>query len=207
MQADFDPIVRVAGASMVHYVNADLGITTEAEFLDHARAHPGELTFATAGAASAANLAAELLMSRAGIEMTAIPYDKLNLGVLDVVAGRVSTVFVSAAQGMQFVNEGKLNALGITGLTPNPGAPDLAPIATMGVDGYEFNSWFGFIAPAGTPREIIDMIHDEVARQAETPEFQDALEKAGMVPIIGTPEDFAAVIAAELAEWATILDK
>lgn len=108
---------------------------------------------------------------------------------------------------MQFVNEGKLNALGITGLTPNPGAPDLAPIATMGVDGYEFNSWFGFIAPAGTPREIIDMIHDEVARQAETPEFQDALEKAGMVPIIGTPEDFAAVIAAELAEWATILDK
>jgi tripartite-type tricarboxylate transporter receptor subunit TctC len=207
VSADFAPIIQVAGASMVHYVNNDLGITTEAEFIDYATANPGAVTFATAGGASAANLAAELFQTKTGIEMTAIPYQKLNLGVLDVVAGRVSTVFVSAAQGMQFVRDGKLTALGITGLTPNPGAPDLLPIAEQGVEGYEFRSWFGFIAPAGTPDDVIAKIQAEVVRQSATPAFQDALSKAGLEPIVGTAEDFAAIIAAELDNWADILAK
>jgi tripartite-type tricarboxylate transporter receptor subunit TctC len=204
--ADFAPIVRVAGASMVHYVSNNMGIGSEAEFISYARAHPGDVTFATAGEASSANLAALLFQTKTGIEMTPIPYEKLNLGVLDVVAGRVSTVFVSAGQGMQFVMDGKLVALGVTGLTPNPGAPDLQPIAAQdGLDGYEFNSWFGLIAPSGTPREIVDRLQAEVARQAQTPEFQNALAKSGLEPIIGTPEDFGAVIKSELADWAEIL--
>lgn len=205
VKADFAPIVRVAGASMVHYVNSELGFSSEAEFIAYAKAHPGELTFATAGSGSSANLAAELLMNRTGIEMTPVPYEQLNLGVLDVVAGRVSTVFVSAAQGMQFVQEGKLKALGVTGTTPNPAAPDLLPISAQGVDGYDFMSWFGFIAPAGTPDAVIDKINAEVVRQSQTPEFIEALAKAGMEPIMGTPDDFAAVIDAELADWAVIL--
>ncbi|WP_376878108.1 Bug family tripartite tricarboxylate transporter substrate binding protein [Albirhodobacter sp. R86504] len=202
---DLAPIIRVAGASMVHYVSKETGLTTEAEFIDYARANPGALTFATAGEASSANLAAQLFQTKTGVEMTAIPYEKLNLGVLDVVAGRVSTVFVSAGQGMQFVKDDQLVALGVTGLTPNPGAPELQPIADLGVDGFEFNSWFGLIAPKDTPREIIDLLHDEVLRQSQTPAFQDALAKAGLEPIIGSPEDFAAVIAAELRDWSTIL--
>jgi tripartite-type tricarboxylate transporter receptor subunit TctC len=207
VQADIAPVVRVAGASMVHYVNKELGITSEAEFIAHAKDHPGEVTFATAGEASAANLAAQLFQTKTGVEMTAIPYEKLNLGVLDVVAGRVSTVFVSAGQGMQFVKDDKLVALGVTGLTPNPGAPDLAPIAELGVEGYEYNSWFGIIAPAGTPREIVDRLHAEVLRQSQTPAFQQALTKAGLEPIVGTPEDFAAVIKTELADWSGILSR
>ncbi|MGO4907214.1 Bug family tripartite tricarboxylate transporter substrate binding protein [Pseudorhodobacter sp. W20_MBD10_FR17] len=207
VETDVVPVVRVAGASMVHYVNKDLGITSEAEFIKYATDHPGEVTFATAGEASAANLAAKLFQTKTGIEMTAIPYEKLNLGVLDVVAGRVSTVFVSAGQGMQFVKDGQLTALGVTGLTPNPGAPDLAPIADLGVAGYEYNSWFGIIAPAGTPRDIIDRLNAEITRQSQTPAFQQALAKAGLEPIVGTPEDFAAVIKAEVADWAGILAK
>lgn len=205
VSADFAPIVRVAGASMVHYVNNDMGITSEEEFIAYALDHPGEVTFATAGSASSASLAAELFQVRTGIEMTPIPYEQLNLGVLDVVAGRVSTVFVSAAQGMQFVNDGQLVALGITGLTPNPAAPDLLPIAELGVEGYEFNSWFGLIAPAGTPQDVIDRIHAEIERQSQTQEFQDVLAGAGLSPIVGTPDDFSAVIAAELSDWAEIL--
>jgi tripartite-type tricarboxylate transporter receptor subunit TctC len=205
VQADIAPVVRVAGASMVHYVTKDLGITSEAEFIAYAKEHPGEVTFATAGEASAANLAAQQFQTKTGVEMTAIPYDKLNLGVLDVVAGRVSTVFVSAGQGMQFVKDDKLVALGVTGLTPNPGAPDLSPIAELGVDGYEYNSWFGIIAPAGTPRDIIDRLHAEVMRQSQTPAFKEALAKSGLEPIVGTPEDFEAVIKTELADWSGIL--
>lgn len=207
VKADFDPIIRVAGASMVLYVSNDLGVSTVEEYIAHAKANPGEVTFATAGLGSAANLAAELFQTKTGVEMTAIPYKKLNLGVLDVVAGRVSSVFVSAAQGMQFVNDGKLTALGITGLTPNPGAPDLKPIAEMGVPGYEFKSWFGFITPAGVPQEIVDTLNAEVLRQTKTPEFQAALDKAGLELIAGSPQEFSDVIDAELESWKEILSK
>ncbi|MBU2867330.1 Bug family tripartite tricarboxylate transporter substrate binding protein [Pacificibacter marinus] len=202
---DFVPVVQIAGASMVHYVSNETGITTETEFLEAARSNPGELTFATAGAGSIANLAAELYQTMADVEMTAIPYESLNLGVLDVVAGRVSTVFVSAGQGMQFVNDGQLTALGVTGLTTNPGAPDLQPIAELGVEGFEINSWFGIIAPTGTPAEIVAQLQAEVVRQSQTPEFQDALSSAGLEPLVGTSDDFAAVIAAELDNWSGIL--
>lgn len=205
VSGDFVPVIQVAGASMVHYVNTEIGITTEAEFIAYALEHPGEVTYATAGDASAANLAARLFETKTGVEMTAIPYEKLNLGVLDVVAGRVSTVFVSAGQGMPFVNDNQLVALGITGLTPNPGAPDLMPIAELGVEGYEFRSWFGIIAPTGTPDEVVEKLQAEVLRQSDTPEFQEALAKAGLEPIFGTSEEFSAVLASELENWSVIL--
>lgn len=207
VQADFDPVIRVAGASMVHYVNNDLGISSVQEFIDYAKANPDKVTFATAGLGSAANLASELFQTKTGVSMKAVPYKKLNLGVLDVVAGRVSTVFVSAAQGMQFVRDGKLTALGITGLTPNPGAPELKPIAELGVPGYEFKSWFGFITPSGVPSDIIAKLNAEVVRQTKTEAFQQALAKAGLELIAGTPEEFADVIDAELANWEGILSK
>jgi tripartite-type tricarboxylate transporter receptor subunit TctC len=207
VQADFDPIIRVAGASMVHYVSNDLDVSTTEEFIAYAKAHPDEVTFATAGLGSAANLAAELFQTKTGVKMTAIPYKKLNLGVLDVVAGRVSTVFVSAAQGMQFVREGKLKALGITGLTPNPGAPDLKPIAEMGVPGYEFKSWFGFVAPSGVPQDVIEKLNTEILRQTGTEEFQAALAKAGLELIADSPQEFADVIDSELVSWKEILSK
>lgn len=207
VKADFEPVIQVAGASMVHYVNADLGISTEEEFIAYAKANAGMLTFANAGSGSAANLAARLFEAKTGIEMTAIPYDKLDLGVLDVVAGRVSTIFVSAAQGMQYVTEGKLTALGITGLTANPAAPDLKPIAEQGVPGYEFRSWFGFIVPKGTSADVVAAINAEVIRQSASPAFQETLARAGVEPILGTPEEFAQVIDSELADWATLLTK
>lgn len=205
--ADFEPVMQVAGASMVHYVSKDSGISSEAEFIDYARAHPGEVTFATAGEASIANLAAKLFQQEAGVELTAIPYEGLNLGVLDVVAGRVSTVFASAGQGMQFVNDDKLVALGMTGLTQNPGAPDLQPIAELGVEGFEIRSWFGIIAPKGTPEEIVTKLQAEVVRQSQTEEFQAALSRSGLEPIIGTPEAFKTVIAKEMANWSGLLGK
>lgn len=207
VKADFEPVIRVAGASMVHYVNKDLGINTEADFIAYAKENPNTLTFATAGKGSAANLAAELFQTQTGIKMTAVPYKKLNMGVLDVVAGRISTVFVSAAQGMQFVRDGKLIALGHTGLTPNPAAPELVPIAEQGLDGYEFKSWFGFIVPAGVPNEIVTKIHAEVMRQAQTEKFQETLAKAGLEPIMGSQSDFSAVIDDELVKWDAILSK
>lgn len=207
VKADFTPVIRVAGASMVHYVSNDLGISTEEEFIAHAKANPELVTFATAGLGSAANLASELFQTKTGVKMTAIPYKKLNLGVLDVVAGRVSTVFVSAAQGMQFVRDGKLTALGITGLTPNPAAPELKPISELGVPGYEFKSWFGFIGPKGVPADIVAKINAEVVRQSKTEEFQAALKKAGLELIAGTPEEFSSVIDVELANWKDILSK
>lgn len=205
VRADFVPVVRVAGASMVHYVANSLGIETEQEFIDYARANPGTVTFATAGLGSIANLAAELYQRETGIEMTAVPYQTLNLGVLDVVAGRVSTVFVSAAQGMPYVREGELTALGITGTTPNPGAPDLTPIAELGVPGFEINSWFGFVMPAGVPDDIVQTIRDEVVRQSQTEIFAETLANAGLEPIVGTSEEFAGVIDTELDRWGAIL--
>ncbi len=205
VQADFDPIIRVASASMVLYVANDTGISSVEEYIAHARDNPGEVTFATAGQGSAANLAAELFQTETGVEMTAIPYQRLNLGVLDVVEGRVSSVFVSAAQGMQFVRDGQLTALGITGMTPNPGAPELSPISELGVPGFQYNSWFGFIAPAGVPQDIIDQLNAEVVRQSTTDAFQEAIATAGLELVAGSPQEFADVIAVELENWAGIL--
>lgn len=207
VQADFDPIIRIASASMVLYVTNDLNISSVEEYIAHAKENPGEMTFATAGQGSAANLAAELFQTETGVEMTAIPYPRLNLGVLDVVEGRVSSVFVSAAQGMQFVRDGKLTALGITGMTPNPGAMELSPISELGVPGFQYNSWFGFIAPAGVPQEIIDQLNAEIVRQSKTEAFQAAIAKAGLELVAGSPEEFADVISAELENWAGILAK
>lgn len=152
------------------------------------------------------DLASALFAQTADVKLKRVPYTSLNLGVVDVVEGRVSMVFTSAAQGMHFVNDGSLKALGVTGKEPISSAPGLEPISELGVPGYEIGSWFGLIAPAGVPDDIVQMLSDEVQRIGAEPEFLDWLEKAGAEPILSSPEEFKEAIKTEVPRWAALIE-
>ena len=202
---DFTPISQVAGASLVFYASNEIPAKTVKEAIALAKASPGKLTYASAGKGSIAHLAGEMFKSMAGVDIVRVPYKKLNLGVLDVVKGRVSMVFVSAAQGMPHVRAGKLKALGITSRIPNPGAPGVQPISTLGLPDYEIRSWFGVVGPAGIPDDIIKKIHAELVKMSQSSEFKAALAKPGLEPIINTPAQFLIALEQEIPKFAEIV--
>lgn len=202
---DFTPISQVAGSSLVMYGAKDLGADSVAGVIELAKSKPGDLTYASAGNGSIAHLSAELFKTMAGVDIEKVSYKKFNLGILDVVAGRVSMVFMSAAQGMPHVRDGKLTALGTTSMIPNPGAPELEPIAELGVPGYEIRSWFGVVAPANIPQEVVDSVYKEIVSMSESPAFNERMAKSGLDPIISTPDEFQETLATEIAKWGDII--
>ena len=207
VRKDFTPISQVAGSSMVFYASNELGANSVKDVIAMAKAKPGVLTYASAGGGSIAHMAGALFNAMAGVDIKRVPYRKFNLGVLDVVKGRVSVVFVSAAQGMKYVREGKLKVLGISSKQPNPGAPGVKPISDLGLPGFEVRSWFGVIGPKGVPEPIVNKIHGEVVNMSKKPEFQAWLAKAGAEPIISTPAEFRAAIDSEIPKWADVVKR
>lgn len=202
---DFTPISQVAGASLVMYVSNEVSAKTLKETIALAKSKPGDLTYASAGKGSIAHLAGELFKSMASVNVVRVPYKKLNLGVLDVIKGRVSMVFVSAAQGMPHVRKGNLKAIGITSMQPNPGAKGVPPLAKLGLPGYELRSWFGVVGPKGIPKPIVEKIHGAIVKMSKTAKFKTALAKPGLEPIISTPAEFQAALASEVQKFAKII--
>ena len=202
---DFVPISQAVSLPNILVVHPSLPAKTVKELVAFGRARPGQIQFASAGVGTNPHLTAELFLSMTGLKMLHIPYKGSGAGIIDVIAGHVPVMTPSILTGLPHAKAGRLRALGVTSARRAGGAPDIPTIAEAGVPGYEAVQWFGILAPAGTPRAIIDRVHREAVRVLQNPETKERLVADGADPVGSTPEQFAAFIRAETAKWANVV--
>ncbi len=200
---DFAPIARVGVAPYVLVAHPSLPVQGVADLLRLARSRPGEMTIAAGGSAS--HLASELFKSMARINLLLIPYKGNSLAVTAVLGGEVSLVFGNIAQSSPQVKAGRLRALGVTSSRRSPVMPDVRTIAESGVPGFDTSTWYGMLAPAGTPRAVVDKINAEILRVLQLPEVRERLAAEAFELPADTPDQFAAIIRAEMSRWAKLV--
>ena len=209
-QKDFAPITLVAGVPNVMVMNADkaraLGINTVADFIRYAKANPGKLSMASSGNGTSIHLAGELFKSRTGIFMTHIPYRGSGPALLDLVAGNTDVMFDNLPSALPQIKAGKLKAFAVTSAERSAAVPELPTIAeAAGLKGFDASSWFGLLAPAGTPVDIITRIQQETAKALASPAVKEKLLAQGAIPGGNTPQEFARMIDAEHIKWAGVV--
>jgi len=204
IQRDFAPVSQVAVSPNIMVVNPDVPATNVAQFIAYAKARPGALSYASGGNGSSAHMSMELFKSMTGVDLVHIPYKGSSPALTDVVSGQVAVMIVNLPPAVPLVKAGKLRALAVTTRTRSPLLPDVPTMIEAGVAGYETVAWFGILAPAATPKEIVARLSAEIGRIARTPEMRERLLSLGAEPVGSTPEEFAAVIARDIAKWTPL---
>ena len=202
---DLAPISQIFVAANVLVVPSELPAKTLQELVALARAQPGALTYAHAGAGTSQHLAAELFKFMARIDIRPVAYRGTTALLPDLLAGRVSLSFANVSNVMPLVRDGKLRAFAVTSLKRSSVAPDLPTMAESGYPAFEAVPWFGLIAPAGTPGAIIDKVHRDTVRILALPEVRKRLADLGLDLIGGSPAELAATIEREIPQWANVI--
>jgi tripartite-type tricarboxylate transporter receptor subunit TctC len=202
---DFAPVILVASVPNVLEVNPALPVNSVAELIAYAKANPGKLNFASSGNGTSIHLSGELFKVMAGVQMTHVPYKGSAPALQDLIAGQVQLMFDNLPPSLPQIKAGKLRALAVTSAARASALPDVPTVAEAGLPGFEASSWFGVLAPAGTPPAIVAKLNAEIARWLATPEAKEKLAKQGADAAGGSPEDFAKHIAAETAKWAKVV--
>jgi tripartite-type tricarboxylate transporter receptor subunit TctC len=202
---DFEPISQVFIAANVLAVPSGQPVKSVAELVALARAEPGKLTYGHAGVGTSQHLGAELFKYMAHVDITPVPYRGTTALMPDLLANRVSMAFANIVNVLPLAREGKLRALAITSIKRSGLAPDLPTMAESGFPGFEAVPWFGLLAPAGTPNDVLDKLHLETVKALATPEMRKKFDELGLEPIGNTPVEFAAVIKKEIPEWAKVI--
>jgi tripartite-type tricarboxylate transporter receptor subunit TctC len=201
---DFAPVALATTSPLLAVVPASLPTKSVAEFIAHAKAHPGKLNYGSSGPGSSPHLATELFLSMTGTQMTHIAYKGIAPAITALLADEVQFSLVPIAVGMPHVRSGKLRALGVAGLSRSSAAPELPAIAESGLPGFEVIGWWGVLAPAKTPRSAVDLLNRELRAALELPDVRRTLLDQGMDPAGGTPEQFGALIKADMDKWGAI---
>jgi len=207
---DFAPITLVAAVPNVMVVPAEMArannIHTVQDFIKLAKSRPGKLNMASSGNGTSIHLAGELFKSQTGLFMTHIPYRGSGPALLDLVGGQVDVMFDNLPSAMQLIKAGKLKALAVTSATRSVALPDVPTVEeAAGLKGFEATSWFGLLAPAGTPPDIVNRVQQEVARALNTPTIKEKLLSQGAIPSGNTPAQFASLIESEHKKWAQVV--
>jgi tripartite-type tricarboxylate transporter receptor subunit TctC len=202
---DFAPVTQLAGAPYMLAVHPSVPANSMRALIALAKAKPGELTFASSGGGQPPHIAGELFMLKAGIKMVHVPYKGAGPALADTVAGQVSLMFGNMGSALQYVKSGRLRALGITAAKRHPLVPDLPTIAEAGLTGYEVTEWFGLLAPAGTPKEIVTRLNAEVVKILTAPEMSERLVGQGFEILANTPDAFAAALRNDIAKWGDVV--
>ena len=202
---DFAPVILVADVPNVLVVNPALPVNSVAELIAYAKSNPGKLNFASSGNGTSIHLSGELLKTMAGVQMVHVPYKGSAPALTDLVGGQVQLMFDNLPSSLPQIKAGKLRAIAVTSATRAAALPDVPTVAEAGLPGFEATSWFGVLAPAGTPQAIVAKLNVEIARWLATPEAQERLRGQGANAAGGSPEDFAKHIAAETAKWAKVV--
>jgi len=201
---DFEPITPIATAPYVLVVNPSFPAKSVKELIDLAKAKPGQINYGSAGNGTPNHLLGEMLKATAGIDMVHVPYKGAAAALTDVVGGQVPVAFNSLPSAMPFIKAGQLRVLGVASEKRSPLAPDVPAIAEM-APGFGVLSWYGLLAPAGTPKEVIAKLHAESVKALSTSEVKEKMAAAGAEVYTSTPEEFAAMIKEETAKWAKIV--
>jgi len=210
-EMSFDPerdLVPVSYTSLITnilVVNPQVPAKTVSELVALARAKPGSLTFASSGAGSSTHLSAELFKSMAGVDILHVPYKGSSQAITDLMGGQVTMLFDNAPSSIPFVEQGKLRALAVTSTKRLPNLPDVPTLDEAGVKGYESLSWSGIMAPAGTPKRVIDKLNAAIEKILRDPDVKQRFASLGVEPVGGPPEAFSRHIRAESEKWARVV--
>ena len=200
---DFAPVSQIAIAPNIFVVNPGLPVTTIPEFIAYAKARPGQLSYASGGNGSSSHMSMELLKSMAGIDVVHVPYKGSTPALTDVISGQDAVMSVNMPPAVPHVKSGRLRALAVTTRARTPSMPDLPTVGET-LSGYETVAWFGVLAPAGTPKDIVNRLSTEIAKIAQSPDMRERLAAMGAEPVGGTPEEFGAVMARDIAKWTAL---
>ena len=202
---DFAPIILVAGVPNVLVVNPSLPVHTVRELIDYAKANPGKLNFASSGNGTSIHLSGELFKTMANVQMTHVPYKGSAPALADLLGGQVQLMFDNLPSSLGLIKGGKLRAVAVTSTTRAAALPDVPTIAESGLPGFEASSWFGLLAPAGTPHDIVAKLNGVIAAWLATPDAKDKLLAQGAIAAGGSPEAFAKHIDSETSKWAKVV--
>jgi tripartite-type tricarboxylate transporter receptor subunit TctC len=207
---DFAPVTLVAGVPNVMVMQTEkartMGINSVADFIRHAKANPGRLNMASSGNGTSIHLAGELFKSMTGTYMVHFPYRGSGPAMLDLVGGTMDVMFDNLPSSMPQIKAGKLKALAVTSRQRSAALPDVPTVEeAAGLKGFDATSWFGLLAPAGTPPEIVNRIQQEVAKSLNTPAIKEKLLSQGAIPSGNTPAEFARHIDAEHKKWEPVV--
>ncbi|WP_372588284.1 Bug family tripartite tricarboxylate transporter substrate binding protein [Acidovorax sp. BLS4] len=203
---DFTPVAHVADAASVLLVTPSLPVKSVADLIAYAKAHPGQLNYASSGNGTIVHLNAAAFSAQAGIEMTHVPYKGTAQSIADLATGQVHVLFDSIPTGMPHVKSGRLRALAVTSQQRSALAPELPTLAESGLPGYSSVTWFGVYAPAGAPPALVERIHQAFAKAMQAPDVIASLAKLGVEPARpSTAAQFAAMVQADSARWAAVI--
>ena len=200
----FAPISMVAEMSMVVVVHPKTGITTLKQLVDFAHAHPGKLTFGSAGIGTTGHLGLELLMYAGQMKFTHVPYKGAAPSITDLIGGQIDGVVDNPPTVLAHIKAGTITALAVAARQRLAVLPNVPTAAEAGLPGWEASSWFGLVAPAGTPAAIVERLHAEVTKAVNSPRIQ-ALRDRGMRIVGDSPQEFGALIVAERNKWGKII--
>ena len=202
---DFTPVAYAGFTPNILVVNTATPYKTVKDLIEAARAKPGSIAYASTGNGTSNHLSMELFKAMAGVDLTHIPYKGSAPAVTDLIGGQVQALFDNTPNVLPQIKAGKLRALAVTSAKRFALVPDLPTMAEAGVPGYEVSVWFGTVAPAGTPREVVQKINTEINRILALPEVKERFSGAGIEIVGGAPETFGALLRKDVAMWAKVV--
>ena len=202
---DFAPVGTVYSSEFVLVINPAVPANNLQELIALAKSRPGQLNYATTGAGGSGHLANEMLSMLAGIKTQHIPYKGAGPALVDLIGGQVQMFINNPLTVIAHINSGRLRAIAITGEARVPALPQVPTFTEAGLPGLDVKPWFCVLAPAGTPKTIINKLSTEIARIVAMPDVQEYLAKQGMDPFSSTPEQLAALMRTDLAKWAKVI--
>ena len=202
--ADFTPIAHVGNAPNIMVVPNSAPAKTVKEWIDYARQNPGKLNYASSGNGTIVHLSAEYFKAQTGLFLVHIPYRGTALAMPDLVSGKVDLLFDSVASALPHIKEGRVRALGISSAKRSPLFPELPAISET-VPGYETTTWFGLYGPKGLPADMTMRLNGALNQALQEQDVKDRLARLGIEPVGGTPQQFSAMAAADMAKWKKII--
>jgi len=202
---DFAPIVQVVDAAQMLTVNPSLSAKGVKDLIALAGSKPGQLTFGSPGVGTSPHITAEFFKLKAGVDMRQIAFKGSGPAFVSLISGEVSAMFATVLSSMPHVKSGKIRALGVTTLKRVQVMPDVPTLAETALPGFETSQWFGILAPKGTPRRIIDRLYQAISRASSRADVKERLAAQGVEVVNRKPEEFAALIKREIAQWGEVI--
>ncbi|SPA51746.1 tripartite tricarboxylate transporter substrate binding protein [Cupriavidus taiwanensis] len=205
VERDFEPVGRIASVPIMLVANPDQPFRTLQEFIQYTRANPGKLSYSSPGPGTPQHLAGEVFAKLNKTELLHVPYRGTGPSITDLMGGQVQISFATFASSIQFVRAGKLRALGIAGKKRSALMPELPTFAEAGIAGYDAELWYSLLAPARTPRAVVDKVNAALVAALKSPDVAGQLAKQGFEPQASTPDELKAYIGKEMSRWQRVI--
>jgi tripartite-type tricarboxylate transporter receptor subunit TctC len=207
LMRDFTPVALAAEMPLILVVHPSVPVKNVKELIEYARKNPGKLNYASAGNGTGGHVAAELFKTMANLDIQHVPYKGATPAVTDLIGGRVELFFDGMPSALQHVQAGRLRVLAITSSRRSATIPDVPTVSESGLPGFDVNLWLGFMAPAGTPADVVKKLNASINDAVQSPTVRERFAKMGLEPAPRSPEAFGALITREIARWAEIIRK